>query len=127
MKDFFWGTSVRVANRLQEYGILNSRTRDVLRSMGHRLISSPDKRLVNIKFGFQIMTPGGHKGSRSYASGTYEERLSHFLNEEIKEGENFLDVGAFVGYYTCLAAKKIGANGHVWAFEPEESARTLLD
>ena len=127
MKDFFWGTSVRVANRLQEYGILNSRVRDALRRIGHRLISSPDKRLVNIKFGFQIMTPDGHKGSRSYASGTYEERLSNFLNEEIKEGENFLDVGAFVGFYTCLAAKKVGTNGHVWAFEPEDSARALLD
>lgn len=126
MRDIIWGTAVRISNRLQESGILSARVRRALRSLGHVFITAPNKRLLNIKFGFKIQTPRGHKGSRSYATGTYEERLGDFLNREIKEKENFLDVGAFIGYYTCLAAQKVGSDGHVWAFEPEEKARTLL-
>jgi FkbM family methyltransferase len=95
--------------------------------LGHFLISAPQERVIDIKHGFRLKTPKGHKGSRSYASGTYEERLSSYLNQNIAEGEVFVDVGAFVGFYSCLAANIVGNSGAVWAFEPEPVALALLN
>ena len=37
-----------------------------------------------------------------------------------------LDVGAHVGYYALLAARQVGPEGKVYAFEPEPSNHTLL-
>jgi FkbM family methyltransferase len=36
----------------------------------------------------------------------------------IQEGMTVLDIGAYIGYYTILIARKIGKNGIVVAFEP---------
>lgn len=127
MKDIIWGLGVRLANRLQEYGILRAGLRAALRRLGHYLISAPKERVIHIKYGFRLKTPGGHKGSRSYASGTYEERLSDYLSKNIIEGDIFVDVGAFVGFYSCLAANNVGASGTVWSFEPEPVAQALLN
>jgi FkbM family methyltransferase len=37
----------------------------------------------------------------------------------VKKGMTFVDVGACVGYYSLIAAKLVGADGKVFAFEPE--------
>jgi FkbM family methyltransferase len=42
------------------------------------------------------------------------------FKENIKEGDVVLDIGANIGYYTLLAAKIVGKEGKVFAFEPEE-------
>jgi FkbM family methyltransferase len=36
------------------------------------------------------------------------------------EAPQFLDIGAFIGYYTVLASKLIGDRGRVWAIESNE-------
>ncbi len=36
----------------------------------------------------------------------------------LKEGQNFLDVGANIGYYSLFASKIIGNAGRVYSFEP---------
>jgi FkbM family methyltransferase len=36
----------------------------------------------------------------------------------VKEGEIFYDIGANIGVYTLLAARKVGPQGKVYAFEP---------
>jgi FkbM family methyltransferase len=40
------------------------------------------------------------------------------FREAIRPGDTVLDVGAFVGYYTLLAARRAGAKGRVIAIEP---------
>lgn len=59
------------------------------------------------------------------ASGTYlsERLMTEIFMEQLKEGMTVVDVGAHVGYYTLLAAKKVGK---VFAFEPEPSSFDLL-
>jgi len=37
----------------------------------------------------------------------------------IKEGMTVVDAGAFIGYYTLLASKRVGSSGKVLAFEPD--------
>lgn len=37
---------------------------------------------------------------------------------KLKPNQNFLDVGANIGYYSILASKIVGRNGRVYSFEP---------
>ncbi len=52
--------------------------------------------------------------------GTYrvEERHRHLMLSRVKEGGTILDVGAHIGYYSLLFAKRTGQSGRVFAFEP---------
>ena len=59
-------------------------------------------------------------------NGVYETELTKYLLNNIKPDSVFVDVGANIGYYTCLAAKKI-SNGKVFAFEANERAFRLLE
>jgi FkbM family methyltransferase len=38
-----------------------------------------------------------------------------------------LDIGAHVGYYTLLMAKRVGKEGHVFAFEPNPVVRKYIE
>jgi FkbM family methyltransferase len=49
----------------------------------------------------------------------YEPEVCDFLRGILTPGDNFIDVGAHVGYFTMMASELVG-NGKVWAFEPEE-------
>lgn len=57
--------------------------------------------------------------------GVYETELTKYLLSAIKPDSVFVDVGANIGYYTCLAARKI-STGKVFAFEANENAFSLL-
>lgn len=56
--------------------------------------------------------PEDIKQAEDVISGTYE-RMRH-----IRPGDKVLDIGAHVGYFTMLAARKVGPKGFVVAFEP---------
>lgn len=51
-------------------------------------------------------------------TGLWEPHITAFLNELLKPGDLFVDVGANLGYFTLLAANAVGPEGHVIAFEP---------
>jgi FkbM family methyltransferase len=48
------------------------------------------------------------------------------IADRIRAESTFIDVGAHVGYYTLLAARLVGSNGLVVAFEPEPKNFELL-
>jgi FkbM family methyltransferase len=50
----------------------------------------------------------------------YEPEVCQLLRSLLRTGDNFVDVGAHVGYFTILASELVGS-GKVVAFEPEES------
>jgi len=52
-----------------------------------------------------------------YYFGVWEQNLSCFLNERLKEGDAFIDIGANIGYFTLQAAKLVGPSGKVIAIE----------
>ena len=56
----------------------------------------------------------------------YEPLETALLKKELKEGQTFLDLGANIGYYTLLAARQVGPNGRVFAFEPDTTNFSLL-
>jgi FkbM family methyltransferase len=58
--------------------------------------------------------------------GSYEREQSALFQEHIQPGQQVLDIGAAVGYYTLLAARLVGPAGSVVAFEPHpENLRYL--
>jgi len=58
--------------------------------------------------------------------GIYEPPVTFLFNVLIKPGMTVLDVGANIGYFTLVAAKRVGENGRVFAFEPEPHNYNLL-
>jgi hypothetical protein len=58
--------------------------------------------------------------------GVYEADEAALLSEWLRHGQTFVDVGAHVGYFTCLAARLVGPRGLVLAFEPQPRNYELL-
>lgn len=48
----------------------------------------------------------------------FEWQERQFLNEFLRSGDVFVDVGANIGLFTLIAANIVGNTGHVYAFEP---------
>lgn len=51
-------------------------------------------------------------------SGEFEWSEMEWINHFLKPGMVFFDVGANIGYYSLIAAKKVGSHGSVYSFEP---------
>ncbi|MFA7201423.1 MAG: FkbM family methyltransferase [Candidatus Paceibacterota bacterium] len=54
-----------------------------------------------------------------------EIRLTKFLLHQVKDNEIFFDVGAHIGYYSCLIAE-ISKDSRVYAFEPDPHTLVYL-
>ena len=55
-----------------------------------------------------------------------ESIMTKFVQSNIKKGDIVLDLGANIGYWTCLLAELVGEDGRVYAFEPEPHNFELL-
>jgi FkbM family methyltransferase len=58
--------------------------------------------------------------------GTYEPQTTALISDALRPGETFLDVGANVGHYTFVAAKRVGLAGRVVAIEASRSTAERL-
>jgi FkbM family methyltransferase len=56
----------------------------------------------------------------------YEETITNFIKENVKEGDVVLDVGAHIGYYTLLMSRLVGPSGKVYSFEPSPRNFAIL-
>jgi FkbM family methyltransferase len=59
-------------------------------------------------------------------AGVWEWNVGALLLERLRAGDVAVDVGANAGYYTALAAKLVGATGHVYALEPAPEAVAMV-
>jgi FkbM family methyltransferase len=58
----------------------------------------------------------------------FEPDEGQFINDFLMEGDIFVDIGANIGLYTLMAARKIGSAGKVYSFEPTQTTfKRLLD
>jgi FkbM family methyltransferase len=84
---------------------------------------------VRTKDGFILrLNPHNEEHRRIYYYGEHDERYElALLRKIIQPGDVFWDIGANVGYYTCLAARLVGESGRVVAFEPAPTTRKFLE
>jgi FkbM family methyltransferase len=59
--------------------------------------------------------------------GIWEPELSAFIGARLAPGDCFLDVGANIGYFSVLAARRVGETGSVIAVEPSPTVFPLLE
>lgn len=59
--------------------------------------------------------------------GTYEPSVESALHAYVLPGSVVVDIGANVGYFARIAAKRAGSKGRVFAFEPDPSNFSLLE
>jgi FkbM family methyltransferase len=58
---------------------------------------------------------------------SYEPHITHCLNAILRPGDNFVDVGAHIGYHSFFAAKLVGERGQVYSFEPDPFLHQRLE
>ena len=56
----------------------------------------------------------------------WEPYESSLMQKVLKPGSTFVDIGAHIGYYSLLAARRLGRHGHVLSFEPAPDNYPLL-
>lgn len=59
-----------------------------------------------------------HRYVNGYWIGHYELPIQDALVSELSEGDTFFDVGANAGFFTLVAARKVGPRGRCVAFDP---------
>jgi len=65
-------------------------------------------------------------GARIALKRSYETHVSHTMRALLKPSMVMVDVGANIGYYSLLAAQRVGPTGKVIAFEPGTRSVQLL-
>lgn len=73
---------------------------------------------VKSKYGISMCLHFEDFTNRSAILGWYGSQISDEI-KELKAGDAFLDIGANAGLYSILAAKSVGPDGLVIAFEPQ--------
>jgi FkbM family methyltransferase len=63
---------------------------------------------------------GNDLSRQIYTAGCIDPNEFAFLGRYLQPGMTFVDAGANEGIYTVFAAKRVGAHGTVWAFEPSQ-------
>ncbi len=87
------------------------------------LLPNPEKigeHIIETLHGFKLkINPSIDKGVELslFETGTYEKGILFFLKDVLKQGDCFVDVGANIGLMSIYAAKCIGDQGTVLAFE----------
>lgn len=61
-----------------------------------------------------------------YEAHRYERPEQRVLWNQLTAGSIFVDVGAHIGFYTLLAAKRVGPEGRVVSFEPDPDTHARL-
>jgi FkbM family methyltransferase len=84
----------------------------------------------------QLLTRGGHvladlDGVPTYLWWTYTVRpyepyTTELFNRAVFPGATVLDLGAHFGYFSIIAARRVGSGGRVYAFEPAPSNFAIL-
>jgi FkbM family methyltransferase len=90
-----------------------------------RYRSVPENQVVRTRSGhrFVLVTDDLLQGYL-YLFGVWEPHLSDWVRRTLRPGDTFIDVGAYIGYYTVLAARVVGEGGQVVAIDaaPEYAA-----
>jgi FkbM family methyltransferase len=108
------------------YGPFKRRFRSLVWRMSKRF--TPKKRIpIVLTTGDRFVVQVGDQISEGiYSLGCHEAALTSILLPMLRPGMTVLDIGANIGYFTVMAAKRVAPSGRVHAFEINEKVLTLL-
>ncbi|MEE4242462.1 MAG: FkbM family methyltransferase [Desulfopila sp.] len=98
------------------------RSNEIARSLYQ---SRPEK--INIE-GYQmyVAPPDSAIGKFIIENREWEPHVSRAMRDLLKPAMVFLDIGANIGYFSLLAASKVGPEGKVISFEPDQFNCSLI-
>jgi FkbM family methyltransferase len=106
---------------LERFSLVSKTYRFLTRNLiGEDIISvnvHGQKMYVNATFGLTLLSTGTYESERF---------MTTLFTKFVTKGAIVVDVGAYVGYYTLLAARAVGNEGKIYCFEPEPSNYALL-
>jgi FkbM family methyltransferase len=104
--------------------ILGKATRAVVR----QYLRAKRQVLVTSVYGvtYELRFPEDRGWERFYSDRNFETGTSDLCTKVLRPGDTVIDVGANIGWYTCLFAKCVGSDGRVHAFEPSASTFARL-
>jgi len=90
-------------------------------------VSNTDLALVSLE-GFEMyVSPSDLAvGKHIHAARSYEAHVTDAIRKKLGPGMVFIDIGANIGYFSLLAARLVGKEGRVIAFEPFQQNVKLL-
>jgi FkbM family methyltransferase len=95
------------------------------RALAYRHVAQPlvarmeGELVVRAAGGVRVLAdPPDPSGRAIAAAGLWEWNVGAVIEQLLRPGDVFVDVGANAGYYTALAARIVGREGHVYALEP---------
>ena len=91
-------------------------------------------RLASIGFFFNPKLPTYYEGNWIWLHRTSwnslfsreEPYTAQAIKSNLKAGDTFWDIGAYIGWFSLLASKIVGPNGRVFSFEPSPDVFNLL-
>lgn len=89
-----------------------------LKEQGKRIAKLPDN--LNLEVDMRI------RYERMIWLGDEEKEELLFIKSKLQNGETFVDIGANIGLWTCVAANLVGENGSVVSFEPNPTTYLKL-
>ena len=96
----------------------------LINSVVHGIESSLKTNYADVWAGKMFLHPND-----AYRLSIYGIHGAHDLKifkDNVKDGDNVVDLGANIGYFTLILAKLVGPTGHVFAFEPDPRNLVLL-
>ena len=113
-----------VVRRVPGRRLRGAAERNVSRPLLTRMVTELDVRVAE---GFRIRVDTTEAIGRALAvTGRWEPHVADAFHRLLAPGDVVVDVGANIGYHTLLAAKLVGARGHVYAIEPGAGAFAAL-
>lgn len=84
---------------------------------------------VNSPAGFTILVrPTDMSVGAAVAGGAlHEPHVTAAFERRLRPGLRVIDIGANIGWFTMLAASRVGASGHVLAVEPDRGNAAMLE
>jgi FkbM family methyltransferase len=67
------------------------------------------------------------KADKAMRLGTYEPAIQQCITIHLAPGDVFVDIGANIGFFTLIGARRVGPRGRVYSFEPvAENAASIV-
>jgi len=84
------------------------------------------RRSVSTSAGAFFIDPASNFGDSLLRDGQYEPQMAETVTSLLSEGDSFVDLGANEGYFTIVAAQRVGRSGEVVCIEPQTRLQGVL-